>query len=54
LAIHLARKHNIEVLGLTIADGNAPLDQEVKNAQLLLKILKRDDIPVYKGNNRET
>lgn len=26
LALHLAQKHNIEILGVTCADGNAPLD----------------------------
>lgn len=26
LALHLAKKHKIDILGITVADGNAPLD----------------------------
>ena len=42
----------MEVLGFTIADGNAPMDQLALNLQLLLRICGGTELPIYLGHPR--
>jgi inosine-uridine nucleoside N-ribohydrolase len=49
LALHLARKHGIEVLGVTTVAGNATLEHVVLNAQLTLSVCKEPEVPIFRG-----
>lgn len=50
LAIMLAiRSPEVELMGLTTVAGNVPLEQGTRNALQVLKLLDRDEIPVYMG-----
>lgn len=50
LAIHLARKYNVQILGLTTIAGNGSLDNVVKNAQLIVNACNTPEIPIFRGN----
>jgi pyrimidine-specific ribonucleoside hydrolase len=53
LAIALAcASPSLEVLGLTTVAGNAPLELTTRNAQRVLALLGREDIPVAAGADR--
>jgi len=49
LAIHLAKKMNVELLGLTVMAGNGTLEDVTLNAQLILDSCKNTEIPIYRG-----
>ena len=50
LAIMLAlQSPELQVLGLTIVAGNAPVEMGFQNAKKVLKFLNRLDVPVYAG-----
>lgn len=50
LALMLAlSSEEIEVLGITIVCGNAPVQMGFENAKKVLKHLDRLDVPVYLG-----
>lgn len=50
LALILAlNSPEIEVVGLTIVSGNVKADQGARNALKVLKLMNREDIPVYIG-----
>lgn len=50
LALILAlNSPEIEVMGITIVSGNVKADQGARNALKVLKLMKREDIPVYIG-----
>ncbi|WP_338600711.1 nucleoside hydrolase [Sulfolobus tengchongensis] len=51
LSLYLLLKNNIDVVGVTIVEGNIPFEQEVKNALWALEQINRD-IPVYPGSKR--
>src|SRR5690606_26193665 len=53
LAIMLAlRSPELEVVGLTTASGNVPADQGASNAARILEYLGREEIPLYKGEDK--
>lgn len=53
LAIMLALSSpELEVVGLTIVEGNVGPDKGAKNAAKVLKYMGREDIPVYIGSDR--
>ena len=50
LALILAlNSPEIEVIGITIVSGNVKADQGARNALKVLKLMKREEIPVYIG-----
>jgi len=50
LAIVMAlNSPELEVLGLTIVNGNVPCEEGVINALNLLQVMGRSDVPVYRG-----
>ena len=49
LAVHLAKKFNVEILGITTIAGNGSLDDVVLNAQLIMNACKCPEIPIYRG-----
>lgn len=53
LAIHLAKKLNKEIIGITCVDGNAELKDVVINTLITLKICDVK-IKVYKGSSSQT
>lgn len=52
LALILALKSpELDVIGITICAGNVPVEIGGVNAYRVLKLLKREDIPIYVGDN---
>ncbi|MCH4816543.1 MAG: nucleoside hydrolase [Saccharolobus sp.] len=51
LSLYLLLKNNIDVVALTIVEGNILYDQEIKNALWALEQVSRE-IPVYPGANK--
>ena len=49
----LAQKSGIEVIGVTVADGNIDVEQCSKNTNLILNLCGRSDIPIFKGIQME-
>lgn len=50
LAIMLALSHpDIEVVGITIVEGNCPVEMGFENAKKVLKFMNRLDVPIYVG-----
>ncbi len=50
LALMLAvNSPELDIAGITIAAGNAPVDMGYQNARKVLSFMNRTDIPVYKG-----
>jgi len=53
LAIMLAlRSPELEVVGITTVSGNVPADQGARNAARILEYLGREEIPLYKGEDK--
>lgn len=53
LALMLAlTSPEIEVIGITIVCGNAPVDMGFENTKKILKFMNRLDIPIYKGASK--
>ena len=53
LAIMLALScEEIEVIGITIVCGNAPVEMGFENAKKVLKHMNRLDIPIYIGADK--
>ncbi len=48
LSLYLLLKNNIDVIALTVVEGNILYDQEIKNALWALEQVNRE-IPVYPG-----
>lgn len=52
-ALLLAARHpEVELLGVTCVDGNAPLDDVVRNTLAVLEAAGRPDVPVFAGAHR--
>lgn len=52
-AIVLAvKQHKLELLAVTTVNGNYPVDVTFRNARRVLRLLGREDIPVYRGCDR--
>ena len=49
LGLYLAKKHDIEILGITCVAGNGTLEHVVKCTQLTMKICGNTEIPIYAG-----
>ena len=50
LAISYASSlENVELIGITTSFGNVVVDYAVKNTLNILKLLNREDVPVYRG-----
>lgn len=49
LMVHLAKKHNKEIIGITCVDGNTELSNVVTNTLIALEQCGAK-IPVYKGS----
>lgn len=47
---HYARKYHKKILGITVVDGNALLENVVTNV-LITQAIMGTDYPVYKGSN---
>lgn len=47
-----AKDERINLLGVTCTYGNVTVDESTFNTLSLLSLLNRDDVPVYKGNDR--
>lgn len=48
--IYAIKNPGINVKAITIVAGNVPVEKGVKNAQYVLKLLNRQDIPIYAGS----
>lgn len=44
-----AKSPALNILGITTVCGNLPVDQTTRNALITMELLKRPDIPVYRG-----
>lgn len=52
LALMLAlASEELEILGITVVSGNVELHQATENAFQTLKLMGREDVPVYKGES---
>ena len=49
LALYLAKKYNIEVMGLTVMAGNGTLRDVTLNAQMILDACEEPSIPIFEG-----
>lgn len=49
LALHLAKLHGAEILGLTTVAGNATLEMVVENTQLTLDVCGEAEVPIFRG-----
>lgn len=49
LAMHLAKKHDIKILGITTVAGNATLENVIYNTQMILNVCQEPSIPIFKG-----
>ncbi|WP_312795117.1 nucleoside hydrolase [Tianweitania sp.] len=49
IILALAHHERLHVLGITAVAGNIAVDHTAANAQKILKLAKREDIPVFKG-----
>ena len=50
LAFHMAKKHGIEIIGVTTVAGNAILEQVVLNAQMIMTACGvGEDVPLLRG-----
>lgn len=52
ILLALSAKEKLDVVALTTVNGNVGVDQVTKNAFKILDIAGRQDIPVYKGNEK--
>ncbi|MGL4788490.1 MAG: nucleoside hydrolase, partial [Cetobacterium sp.] len=53
LALILALKSpELDVIGITICAGNVPVELGGINAYKVLKLMNREDIPIYLGDNK--
>lgn len=53
LALLLAlNSPEIDVIGITIVGGNVPVELGAQNAMRALKLMEREDIPIYIGDNK--
>ncbi|MCB1447203.1 MAG: nucleoside hydrolase [Rhizobiaceae bacterium] len=52
ILLALGSPEDIEVVGLTTVAGNVPLSRTTRNAQMVLELAGRGDIPVYPGCRR--
>ena len=52
IAIAMAVKHNLDIIGFTLAIGNIPQDKSEKNLKIIQEVLKTD-IKMYKGAEEE-
>lgn len=48
-AIILALKEKLNIKAITTVEGNCSIKQATKNAQIILDVCRRLDIPIYKG-----
>ena len=49
LALAMAAKDEIEILGITTVAGNVPLNLTQRNARIMCEICHRSDVKVYAG-----
>ncbi len=49
LAFHMAKKHGVDILGITTVAGNGTLEHVIYNAQITLDACEQKEIPFYKG-----
>jgi purine nucleosidase len=49
IALHMAKKFNIEIIGITCVVGNTSLDSVALNVEITKKICGVENIPIYKG-----
>ncbi len=54
IAIMMAVKNGLDVLGITTVSGNTEVNQVTENVLRVLHFIGRDDIPVYKGAHKPT
>lgn len=52
ILLALSAKEELDVLALTTVSGNADIEKVTRNACKILAIAGREDIPVYKGEDR--
>ncbi|WEK52776.1 MAG: nucleoside hydrolase [Candidatus Kaistia colombiensis] len=52
ILLALGSPSELEVVGLTAVAGNVPLSRTARNAQMVLELAGRGDIPVYPGCER--
>lgn len=54
VALMLAFKspQNLNILGITTVAGNVGLDNTTRNARLLREVASREDVPVFRGQDR--
>lgn len=53
IAIALAVKHNLDIIGFTLAEGNIPQDKSEKNLKIIQEVLGTN-IKMYKGEEEKT
>ena len=52
IMLALSMPEEIEVVGITVAAGNAPVEMGYGNALKVLKFMERLDVPVFMGADR--
>jgi inosine-uridine nucleoside N-ribohydrolase len=52
MAIMLAIKAGLDILAVTTVAGNSSIKNVTKNAEYVLDLLWRRDIPIYSGSGR--
>ncbi|MFT4308862.1 MAG: nucleoside hydrolase [Candidatus Woesearchaeota archaeon] len=52
IAIMLAVKSGLNILGITTVSGNTTIESTTRNAQYVLGLLNSNDIPIYSGSER--
>jgi inosine-uridine nucleoside N-ribohydrolase len=52
MAIMLALKSGMDVIALTTVAGNSNIKNTTKNAEYILDLLGRNDIPIYSGSDK--
>jgi len=50
IAILMAHKHKLDIIGFTIASGNIPLEKSINNIKILEDFMKTN-IPIFKGRH---
>ena len=52
IAIAMAVRHNLDIIGFTLAEGHVPQDKSEKNLKIIQEVL-RTNIKMYKGEKEE-
>lgn len=52
MAIMLAIKSGLDIIAITTVAGNSNIKNTTKNAEYILELLGRQDIPIYSGGDR--